>query len=37
MSNRKEEAITEGELIYYAHELDPEFKELLIPPISDAH
>jgi len=29
--------ITPGELIYYAHELDPEFDELLIPPISDAH
>ncbi len=33
----KEEAITQGELIYYAHELSPQFKELLIPPISDAH
>ena len=32
-----EEAITQGELIYYAHELDTDFGELLIPPISDAH
>ncbi len=32
-----EEAIAEGELIYYAHELDTEFLDLLIPPISDAH
>jgi len=33
----KEEAITQGEPIYYAHTLDAEFDELLIVPISDAH
>lgn len=32
-----EDIVTQGELIYYAHDLDPEFEELLIPPISDAH
>lgn len=37
MKKKKEEAITAGELIYYAHDLDPEFTEILIPPISDAH
>jgi len=31
------EAITQGELIYYAHELDSGFNEILIPPISDGH
>ncbi len=33
----KEEAITQGELIYYAHTLDTGFEELKIAPISDAH
>ena len=33
----KEEAITQGEPIYYAHTLDTAFDELLIPPFSDAH
>lgn len=33
----KEEAITQGELVYYAHNLDTEFDEVLIVPISDAH
>ena len=32
-----EEAITQGELIYYSHELDPEFEELNGVPLSDAH
>lgn len=32
-----EDIITQGELIYYAHNLDPELMELLIPPVSDAH
>lgn len=26
-----------GELVYYAHRLSPEFKELLVVPIADAH
>lgn len=26
-----------GELVYYAHRLSPEFRELLIVPIADAH
>lgn len=29
--------IIQGEPIYYAHVLDPQFKEVLLPPISDAH
>ena len=29
--------ISPGELIYYAHELDPVFTDLSIPPISDVH
>ena len=28
----KEEAITQGELIYYAHELDTGFDSVDIPP-----
>lgn len=32
-----EDLISSGELIYYAHNLDPEFDLLNIPPISDAH
>lgn len=35
--SRKEDIITQGELIYYAHELDTEFMDISIPPISDAH
>ena len=34
---KKEDAITAGELVYYAHELDTAFDELLIPPWSDVH
>ncbi|MBA7568411.1 hypothetical protein ES708_10132 [subsurface metagenome] len=33
----KEEAIMQGEPIYYAHTLDTEFDEVLIVPMSDAH
>lgn len=32
-----EELITPGELVYYYHELDPDFDLLDLPPISDAH
>ncbi len=32
-----EDKIASGELIYYAHELDPEFDSIDIPPISDGH
>lgn len=34
---KKEELISPGELIYYAHDLDTEFTCVDIPPISDAH
>jgi len=37
MGTNKEESITQGELIYYAHNLSPEFDELDIVPISDPH
>ncbi|GAG74635.1 unnamed protein product, partial [marine sediment metagenome] len=37
MGTNREEAITQGELVYYAHILDPEFDEVDIVPISDAH
>jgi len=33
----KEDLISPGELIYYAHELDTDFTCLDIPPISDVH
>ena len=33
----EESIIVQGEPIYYAHTLSPEFKELLLPPTSDAH
>ena len=33
----KEDILTPGELIYYAHDLDVEFTQVDIPPISDAH
>ncbi len=33
----KREEIAQGELIYYAHILSPEFNELNIVPISDVH
>lgn len=32
-----EDLITPGELIYFAHTLDTEYMEILIPPISDVH
>jgi len=32
-----ESFIVQGELIYYAHTLNPKFKELLLPPTSDLH
>ncbi len=33
----KEDAITQGELIYYAHDLGEEFEEIDVVPISDPH
>lgn len=33
----EEEILTQGELVYYAHELDPEFDCIDLPPISDIH
>jgi len=35
--SKKEEAITQGELIYYADKLDTKFEEIDIVPISDVH
>jgi len=32
-----DENIVQGELIYYAHQLSPKFKELILIPISDIH
>jgi len=37
MPNKKEDAITSGEPIYYAHTLGTELEEVLIVPISDVH
>ena len=33
----KEDLITQGELVYYAHDLGAKFEEVYILPISDAH
>jgi hypothetical protein len=33
----EKEFISQGELIYYSHELSPDFDEVLIVPISDVH
>lgn len=34
---KKEDPITQGELVYYAHNLDTRFDEIYVVPISDAH
>ena len=34
---KREDPLTPGEVVYYAHVLDTGFDEVLIPPISDAH
>lgn len=32
-----DDVVIQGELVYYAHQLSPEFKNLIILPISDLH